>query len=123
MSSYVKGKGLGQEESRVHRIRITLTSKNVKNLEKGASAITQQWCSPLAMHLCYCPVTCVVHSKPSFYLVSPLVILWAIGEGTRGITPTLTRWALHHDCNTSTHVVGRRSDGAFSPQSWPKWPL
>lgn len=35
MSSYVKGKGLGQEEARVHRIRITLTSKNVKNLEKG----------------------------------------------------------------------------------------
>lgn len=33
--SYVKGKGLGQEEARVHRIRITLTSKNVKNLEKG----------------------------------------------------------------------------------------
>lgn len=36
MSAYVKGKGLGQEEARVHRIRITLTSKNVKNLEKGA---------------------------------------------------------------------------------------
>lgn len=35
MSAYVKGKGLGQEEARVHRIRITLTSKNVKNLEKG----------------------------------------------------------------------------------------
>ncbi|CAM9194222.1 unnamed protein product [Sphacelaria rigidula] len=34
MSSYVKGKGLGQEEARIHRIRITLTSKNVKNLEK-----------------------------------------------------------------------------------------
>ena len=28
-------KGHGQEEARVHRIRITLTSKNVKNLEKG----------------------------------------------------------------------------------------
>lgn len=35
MSAYVKGKGLGQEEAHVHRIRITLTSKNVKNLEKG----------------------------------------------------------------------------------------
>ena len=35
MSSYVKAKGLGQEEARVHRIRITLTSRNVKNLEKG----------------------------------------------------------------------------------------
>lgn len=35
--SYVKPKGLGQEEARVHRIRITLTSKNVRNLEKGKS--------------------------------------------------------------------------------------
>lgn len=33
--SYVKPKGLGQEETHVHRIRITLTSRNVKNLEKG----------------------------------------------------------------------------------------
>lgn len=39
MSAYVKGKGLGQEEARVHRIRITLTSKNVKNLEKGEKAL------------------------------------------------------------------------------------
>lgn len=35
MSGYAKVKGHGQEEARVHRIRITLTSKNVKNLEKG----------------------------------------------------------------------------------------
>ncbi len=50
----------GQEEdvAQVHRIRITLTSRNVKNLEKGtqqpsprASAPTRQDRCP--MHYCY----------------------------------------------------------------------
>ena len=38
----------GQEEevAQVHRIRITLTSRNVKNLEKGAH-LEQWWCSSL----------------------------------------------------------------------------
>ena len=31
-----EGKAAGEETVRVHRIRITLTSKNVANLEKGA---------------------------------------------------------------------------------------
>ncbi|KAG5183780.1 ribosomal protein S10 domain-containing protein [Tribonema minus] len=34
MSSFTKTKDIASEESRVHRIRITLTSRNVKNLEK-----------------------------------------------------------------------------------------
>jgi ribosomal protein S10 len=34
MSSFAKAKDVASEESRVHRIRITLTSRNVKNLEK-----------------------------------------------------------------------------------------
>jgi small subunit ribosomal protein S20e len=32
--SFAKAKDVASEESRVHRIRITLTSRNVKNLEK-----------------------------------------------------------------------------------------
>jgi hypothetical protein len=32
----VDGKPVGEEVARVHRIRITLTSRNVANLEKGA---------------------------------------------------------------------------------------
>jgi hypothetical protein len=34
MASFAKAKDLASEEARVHRIRITLTSRNVKNLEK-----------------------------------------------------------------------------------------
>mmetsp|Transcript_10270 Transcript_10270/g.15460 ORF Transcript_10270/g.15460 Transcript_10270/m.15460 type:complete len:121 (-) Transcript_10270:877-1239(-) len=35
--SLMKGKSLDSEESHIHRIRITLTSRNVKNLEKVCS--------------------------------------------------------------------------------------
>lgn len=31
--------GLEQTDERIHRIRITLTSKSVKNLEKGAKTV------------------------------------------------------------------------------------
>ena len=34
MASAVKTKDIASEESRVHRIRLTLTSRNVTNLEK-----------------------------------------------------------------------------------------
>ncbi|CAM9099298.1 unnamed protein product [Phaeothamnion confervicola] len=38
MATYAaKGKGLETEEATLHRIRITLTSRNVKNLEKVCS--------------------------------------------------------------------------------------
>ena len=38
MASMLKAKTMEQsEESKVHRIRITLTSRNVQNLEKGTS--------------------------------------------------------------------------------------
>lgn len=37
MSLINKPKTVEAEETRIHRIRITLSSRNVKNLEKGAS--------------------------------------------------------------------------------------
>lgn len=36
MSLIQKPKTVEAEETRIHRIRITLSSRNVKNLEKGA---------------------------------------------------------------------------------------
>ena len=45
--------------AQVHRIRITLTSRNVKNLEKGEQLWPHQLCSMCLMphflrHLCCC---------------------------------------------------------------------
>jgi hypothetical protein len=37
MSLVNKPKAVEAEEPRIHRIRITLSSRNVKNLEKGSS--------------------------------------------------------------------------------------
>ena len=37
-----EGKSVAEELQRVHRIRITLTSKNVANLEKGAPPLRAQ---------------------------------------------------------------------------------
>lgn len=39
MAAIVKKAGVEEEAPQVHRIRITLTSKNVKNLEKVSSGL------------------------------------------------------------------------------------
>lgn len=40
MSLVNKPKTVEAEETRIHRIRITLSSRNVKNLEKGAFVLS-----------------------------------------------------------------------------------
>jgi hypothetical protein len=42
--------GLEEEVAQVHRIRITLTSKNVKALEKGEQQASNSTCTCLTAH-------------------------------------------------------------------------
>lgn len=54
MSLVNKPKTVEAEDVRIHRIRITLSSRNVKNLEKGASLSSVEWCVLRARWLTRC---------------------------------------------------------------------
>ena len=55
-----------QEEAQIHKIRITLTSRNVKSLEKGAA---------ICLFLLFLAIASLARSTPSFVEGSWLVRL------------------------------------------------